>query len=153
MLFFLLLFLSGCSSVTNQQKSITNKEDNIYNNDYRINSKNIVAWINRLPGSQKPRFNVTGEISIFDYSGYNFKKVKIVKIFISQSNNLLYQFIPNVDYKVNASSIDVIFSTIKGFLLTPILEINNPIDLKILLSDETNNFEYIINNINIEEVH
>jgi len=149
---FYLLFLNGCSSSLSNIKTIALNEESIYDNDLRINIKQIYCWINRMPGA-KPRFNITGELNIFESSKFNFKNVTIKKIYIIQEGKEVYQFTPKIETDFIENKKSIIFSTIKGMLLSLQLNTSKNIDIKILLTDSNSKIDYFINNIAIEEVY
>ncbi|PIQ10997.1 MAG: hypothetical protein COW71_01490 [Ignavibacteriales bacterium CG18_big_fil_WC_8_21_14_2_50_31_20] len=147
-----LIILNGCSSSLPEIKNAEVGEKLIYENDLRINNKQIYCWVNKMPGD-KPRFNITGELNIFDDSEYNIKTVTIKTIFIMQDNKNVYQFTPNMETKFSGNIKIITFSTIKGMLLSLQLDTSKNVDIKILLTDSANEIEYFIHNIVIEEVH
>jgi len=147
-----LIILNGCSSSLPEIKNAEVGEKLIYENDLRINNKQIYCWVNKMPGD-KPRFNITGELNIFDDSEYNIKTVTIKTIFIMQDNKNVYQFTPNMETKFSGNIKIITFSTIKGMLLSLQLDTSKNVDIKILLTDSANEIEYFIQNIVIEEVH
>jgi len=147
-----LIILNGCSSSLPEIKNAEVEEKSIYENDLRINNKQIYCWVNKMPGD-KPRFNITGELNIFDDSEYNIKTVTIKTIFIMQDNKNVYQFTPNMETKFSGNIKIITFSTIKGMLLSLQLDTSKNVDIKILLTDSANEIEYFIHNIVIEEVH
>jgi len=147
-----LIILNGCSSSLPEIKNAEVEEKSIYENDLRINNKQIYCWVNKMPGD-KPRFNITGELNIFDDSEYNIKTVTIKTIFIMQDNKNVYQFTPNMETKFSGNIKIITFSTIKGMLLSLQLDTSKNVDIKILLTDSANEIEYFIQNIVIEEVH
>jgi len=153
--FIALLFLilgNGCSSSLPEIKNADVEEKSIYENDLRINNRQIYCWVNKMPGD-KPRFNITGELNIFDDSEYDIKTVTIKTIYIMQNNKVVYQFTPNMESKFSGNLKTITFSTIKGMLLSLQLDTNKNVDIKILLADNSNEIDYFIQNITIEEVH
>jgi hypothetical protein len=147
-----LIVLGGCSSPLPEIKKVEIEAKPIYENNLRINSKQVYCWVNRMPG-QKPRFNVTGELNIFEASDFNLKDVTIKKVFVIQNDVLVYQFTPKIDLNIDKNVKTIIFSTVKGLLLTMNLDSKKPVNIKILLSDSAKETEYLIENVAIEEVY
>jgi len=104
-----------------------------------------------MPG-QKPRFNVTGDLNIFEVSDFNLKDVTIKKVFVIQNDEIIYQFTPKIDLNIDKNVKTIIFSTVKGLLLTMNLDSKKHVNIKILLSDSAKETEYLIENVAIEEV-
>ncbi len=147
-----LCFLNSCSSSLPEIKEVPDEESSIYENNLRINTKQIYSWINRMPGS-KARFHVSGELELLENSEFDITTTKISKIKILQGGTEVYQFTPKYEIKEESGSRTITFSTIRGLLVSLMLDANETIDIKILLSDSTNNVEFIIPKVDIEEVH
>jgi len=151
-LFFIsLLFGSACSTSVPEIKTVEANKELVYKEDLRVNVKQIYCWINRMPG-QKPRFNVTGDLNIFEVSDFNLKDVTIKKVFVIQNDEIIYQFTPKIDLNIDKNVKTIIFSTVKGLLLTMNLDSKKHVNIKILLSDSAKETEYLIENVAIEEV-
>lgn len=148
---FLVILLYQCSSSLPEIKTAESKEDSIYKNNLRINTKQIYCWINRMPGS-KARFHVSGELKLLENSDYEIKNTSIKTIYIIQNNEVIYQFTPKVREEMYSNSKKIIFSTIRGLLLTLTLDSEKYFNVKIILSDSATEIEYIIPKVNVEEV-
>lgn len=144
-------FWNGCSSSIPEVKEISKVSKDIYSDSLRINTKDIYAWVNKMPG-QKARFHVTGKLQLFDNPEYDVNELMIKNISVIQDNMIIYQFNPKVEneYKENYKSI--IFSTIRGLLLSSIVDTKKEISLKIKLSDSSKDYFYKIDKISIAEV-
>ena len=147
-----IFLINGCSSSLPEIKVASGEEGAIYENDLRINAKQIYSWINRMPGS-KARFHISGEIELLENSEYDIANTTIKKVKVIQNNATIYQFTPKSEMNSNDDKKSILFSTIRGLLVSVILDPEKSIDLEILLSDSANEVEFIIPNINIEEVH
>ena len=150
--FLFIVFINGCSSSLPEVKKASEGEDSIYENDVRINVKQIYSWVNRMPGS-KPRFHISGELKVLEDSKYNINNITIKKIKITQFNNIVYNFTPKLDSKFNEDTKTIIFSTIRGLLVSAMLDSKKNIDVEILLSDSADEVIIKIPDISIEEVH
>ena len=147
-----LVFFEGCSSSLPEVNKIAEVEESIYENDVRINVKQIFSWVNRMPGS-KPRFHISGELEVLEDSKYNINNIIIKKIKIIQFNNVVYNFTPKVESKFNDETKTIIFSTIRGLLVSAMLDSKKNINVEILLSDSANEILLKIPSISIEEAH
>ncbi len=151
-MFFLAILWNGCSSSLPDAKKIQSNSEDIYVDSLRINTKEIYAWVNRMPG-QKPRFHVTGNLQIFEDTKYNLNNLIIEGVKVKQGANIIYQFTPTYEAKYLESFKSIVFSTVRGLLLLSTLDVNKDISITIKLSDSLNEIEYSINKIKIEEVH
>ena len=147
----LIIFVS-CSSSLPEIKNVADEESSIYENNLRINTKQIYSWINKMPGS-KARFHVSGELELLENSELDITTTKISKIKILQGGTEVYQFIPKYEMKKKGDIRIITFSTIRGLLVSIMLDAKKTIDIKIILTDSANDVEFIIPNVNIEEVH
>jgi hypothetical protein len=150
--FILSIIINGCSSSLPEIKKVASTESSIYDNDLRINTKQIYSWINRMPGS-KARFHISGELELLENSKYDVANTTIKKVKIIQNNTTIYQFTPKSEIKMENEIRVILFSTIRGLLVSTILESDKTIDVEIQLSDSANDFSYIITEVNIEEAH
>jgi len=150
--FLSIVFINGCSSSLPEVNKVAEVEESIYENDVRINVKQIFSWVNRMPGS-KPRFHISGELKVLEDSKYNINNIIIKKIKIVQFNNVVYNFTPKVESKFNDETKTIIFSTIRGLLVSAMLDSKKNINVEILLSDSANEILLKIPSISIEEAH
>ncbi len=148
----ILFLVSSCSSSLPEIKKVDTEESSIYENSLRINTKQIFSWVNRMPGS-KARFHISGELELLENSEFDIANTKISKIKIIQSGTEVYQFTPKYAIVEKEDARTITFSTIRGLLVSILLDASKTIDVKILLSDSANDVEFIIPNVNIEEVH
>ncbi len=151
LVFFLSLLVYQCSSSLPEVKTVDSAEETIYKNNLRINSKQIYCWVNKMPGS-KARFHVSGELELLDNSDYEIENTSIEMVEIIQNDETIYQFTPKVREEMHDNGKKIIFSTIRGLLLTLALDSKKSIDVKIFLSDSANEIKYIIPKVKIEEV-
>ena len=147
-----ILGINGCSSSVPEVKTVPKISEGIYKDDLRINVKKIYAWVNLMPGA-KARFHITGSIELLEDSEYDLKNVTIKKINIIQSKETIYQFTPKTKETFEQNKKSVVFSTIRGLLLTTILDREKSINVELLLSDSSNEIIYLIPNVEISEVH
>jgi len=153
--FILTLFilgLVGCSSSTLEIRKVEKISEGIYKDDLRINIKKIYAWVNLMPGS-KARFHITGSIELLEDSEYDLENVSIKKINIVQNKKSIYQFTPKMEEKLLENKKSILFSTIRGLLLTSALDREKGIDVKLLISDSSSEIIYLIPDVKISEVH
>ncbi|MDA3861717.1 MAG: hypothetical protein PF445_10860 [Melioribacteraceae bacterium] len=150
--FILSIIINGCSSSLPEIKKVASTESSIYDNDLRINTKQIYSWINRMPGS-KARFHISGELELLENSKYDVANTTIKKVKIIQNNTTIYQFTPKSEIKMENEIRVILFSTIRGLLVSTIFDSDKSIDVEIQLSDSANDFSYIITEVNIEEAH
>jgi hypothetical protein len=151
-LLVLFIISYGCSSLLPEIGKIDIEETSIYDNNLRINVRQIYSWINKMPGA-KPRFHTTGELELFEDSEYNINNITIKKIKIIQNNIAVYQFTPKLEIKMSNNSKTILFSTVKGLLLSSVIDSQKHIDVKIILSDSAEDINYVIPNVVIDEVH
>ena len=147
-----LFIINSCSSSLPEIKKFENEDSSIYENNLRINTKQLFSWINRMPGG-KARFHISGELELLESSELDITNTSISKIKIIQSGTEIYQFTPKYEITKKGNVRVITFSTIRGLLVSVLLDVSKTIDVKILLSDSANDVEFIIPNVNIEEVH
>lgn len=147
-----ILGITGCSSSVPEIKTVPKISEGIYKDDLRINVKQIYAWVNLMPGA-KARFHLTGSIELLDDSKYDLENVTIKEINIVQNKNSIYHFTPKIEETFVDNKKSFLFSTIRGLLLTSILDRNKSIDVELLISDSSNEIIYLIPNVEISEVH
>lgn len=150
----IILLWNACSSSIPEVIKVNpqEKESPIYDNNLRINTKQVYSWVNKMPGD-KARFNITGELLFFDDSDYDINNITIKKIFIIQNDVELYQFIPKLETTFSNNSKSILFSTVKGMLLSVQLDSDKSIDVKVILSDSNNEIEYFIKKVKVEEAY
>ena len=148
----ILFIVSSCSSSLPEIKKVDTEESSIYENSLRINTKQIFSWVNRMPGS-KARFHISGELELLENSEFDIANTTISKIKIIQSGTEVYQFTPKYEIEKKEDVRTITFSTIRGLLVSVLLDASETIDVKILLSDSATDVEFVIPNVNIEEVH
>ena len=147
-----ILGITGCSSSVPEVKRVPKISEGIYKDDLRINVKQIYAWVNLMPGA-KARFHLTGSIELLDDSAYDLENVTIKEINIVQNKNSIYHFTPKIEETFVNNKKSFLFSTIRGLLLTSILDRKKSIDIELLISDSSNEIIYLIPNVEISEVH
>lgn len=153
--FSIILFvflLVGCSSSIPETRTVAKISEEIYKNDLRINIKQIYAWVNLMPGA-KSRFHITGSIELLEDTEYDIENVTIKKINIIQNKNTIYQFTPKIEAKIEQNKKSFLFSTIRGLLLTSILNREKTIDVELLFSDSSSEIMHLIPNVEIYEAH
>ncbi|MBU1798720.1 MAG: hypothetical protein KKF21_10120, partial [Bacteroidetes bacterium] len=72
---------------------------------------------------------------------------------IIQNNNVLYQLTPKLESTFVNNSKSILFSTVKGMLVSIQLDSEKSIDVKVILSDNNNEIEYFIKKVKIEEAY
>jgi hypothetical protein len=147
-----IFFFVKCSSQVPEIRKIKKISEGIYSDSKRINVMKIYAWVNLMPGA-KPKFHITGSIELLDDSKYELKNLHIKKINIIQNDNAIYQITPKVEEKLLKSKKEFLFSTIRGLNYTTFLEKEKPIEVELEFSDSAVDFNYIIQDVKIEEVH
>ncbi len=153
-LYFILLivlFLFGCSSSVPQKEIGEVETELVYQDEIMLNVKKVYSWINAMPGADKPRFHVTGELEILESNNYDFKKLKIVRITILQNQKMIFMFKPTINEEVQHNKKKLIFSTVRGLLLNAAFHEKQPIDILIEFTDGSTEFKYSINNIPVEK--
>lgn len=143
------LYLS-CSSSVPQKEIGEVQEEEIYSEGFRINVKKAFCWINAMPGTEKPRFHVSGEVEVLDNSNYDFTKMEIRKITVLQDDKMIFMFTPEVAERIENSKKTFTFSTIRGLLLNAALNQKKPVNLMIQFNDGSDDQEYRIENVPIE---
>ena len=146
-------FLWECSTPLPEVREIKKTESSVYKNDMKINSKRIYVWVNKMPGvGSKPRLHATGELDFFEDTHYNLKNIEIKKVSILQNNEIIYMFSPSTEVKFEKNKKVILFSTVKGLLLSSQLDTKKKITLKILLSDGEEEINFFISDVEIHEV-
>jgi len=145
--------LWSCSTPLPEVRGVKKTDDAIYESNLRIYAKRIYVWINRMPGAnRKDRLHVTGELDFFDDTHYNLKTIKIKEIKILQKDEIIYQFSPLTEVKYVGEKKEILFSTVKGLLLSARMDTGKKIKLKIHLFDGENDMFFLIPDVKINEV-
>ena len=100
-----------------------------------------------MPGIEKPRFHVSGEVEVLDNSNYDFREMEIKKVTVIQDKKMVFMFTPEVVENVMDNKKSFTFSTIRGLLLNAGLDKKNSVNLLMNFNDGYEDQEYIIENI------
>ena len=149
-LFVISLLFNSCSSSIPQKEIGVVETEIIYKDEIRLNVSKIYSWINAMPGL-KPRFNVSGELEIFDNFNYELKNLKIVKVTVLQNQKMIFIFTPTIKEDLQVDKKTILFSTIRGLLLNAALNQDKSIDISIDFDDGSTEFNHVIQNVKIEE--
>lgn len=118
-----------------------------------VTIKKLYAWVDLMPGSE-PRFNISGDLTFVNKPGINLDKLKLKYIKIYQNKNRIFFIKPTTRENVpDNSDLKILFSTIKGMILTPGFNYNKQIDVKLIFVDDGDEFEKVIENVPIEKVY
>ncbi len=145
-----ILVLAGCSSSVPQKEIGEVEPEIIYKDEIRLNVKSIFSWINAMPGPEKPRFHVTGELEILESSNYDLEHIKITKVTILQDQRMVFMFRPKIQEVLSKNKKTLTFSTIRGLLLNAGLNQKKPIDIVFDFDDGSTEIKYVIKNVKIE---
>ena len=145
------LILAGCSSSVPQKEIGEVETELVYQDEIMLNVKKVFSWINAMPGPEKPRFHVTGELEILESNNYDYKNLKIVRITILQNQKMIFMFKPTVKEELLKKKKDLIFSTVRGLLLNAAFNEKQTIDIVIEFTDGSTDFKYTISNISVEK--
>ncbi len=140
----------SCSSSVPQKEIGEVQIEEIYTEEFRINVKKAFCWINAMPGTEKPRFHVSGQVEVLDNSNYDFKNMGIRKVTVLQDDKMIFMFTPEVAETIEKNKITFTFSTIRGLLLNAALNQKEPVNLIMQFNDGSEDQEYRIENVPIE---
>lgn len=162
-IFFLitLVLLVRCSSdVTKKERKETKTEKLEISIEKPVNELNlevngIACWINAMPGTDEPKFHVTGDFVIPSSDNYKLDEIKIKTVVISQDEKKIYYIRPTQDFDLQKAinKKRIRFSTIKGLRIESGLNKNKSANIEIIFTDNKNKFSYFLNNIKIEEAY
>ncbi len=156
--FILLLLIAGCSSDETIKKGEKEFDtDELFSADLNVKFNEVFSWINMMPGPKaEPRFNITGEIELYESDKYNLESIKLAIINIYQNDELIYSIKPEVRVDDNLSTDKMkflIFSTIKGMLIENSLDTETVIDAKFIFGQDDDKYSYLIKNIKIDKAY
>ena len=143
-------FNLSCSTSVPQKEIGETQIEEIYSDELKINVKKAFCWINAMPGIEKPRFHVSGEVEVLDNSNYDFREMEIKKVTVIQDKKMVFMFTPEVVENVMDNKKSFTFSTIRGLLLNAGLDKKNSVNLLMNFNDGYEDQEYIIENVSIE---
>jgi len=152
----LMLLFVQCSSIKiDREKQTEKKEIQIYTPTMNLKVINSDCWVDLMPGRQR-RFHVSGRLEILNSIKYDLKLVKLKFIKLYQSKKLIYKIIPfiQIDKKLSSKKNEVIiYSTLRGLLLTKDLDLNKKVNLKFIFYEGSNRFDYKLEGITIKKVY
>ena len=150
-IFVSITVLIGCASKVEQGRIL----------NIEVKPQMAKAWINLMPGTSKPTFNLIGEVEIKNKSDVTISDLTVRKITILQNNSKLFDFQPDFN-EVNLSPIiDFIpgkvriyaFKTKKGIVDFDNLNPNINISFDIEFTSDGGKFIKRINNIKVNKVY
>lgn len=163
-LFYLaILFVSSCSSDVSKESTDSNDskkevvaEVSKKNNDLQIEISSLSSWVNLMPGSEKPKFHISGDIAVLSSEEYELNVISIKSIVISQQNKEIYFIRPaqeEGDLLQSAKTKQIRFSTLKGLILIDDLDSDLPVDVEFIFTDDNKEYSYYIDNLIIEKAY
>jgi len=152
-----LVFLTNCSTTKVVKNGITEKSEERLSkslNTIDVYVDKIYSWINLMPGAE-PRFNISGEFKVLKSKNYSIKDMELDLVKIYQKGREVYTIKPTSRTIVNnkKGKMKVMFSTIKGLMLTPELNSKEKVDVKLIFRKDTDLYQYLIKNVPIEKVY
>ena len=151
------VFLTNCSTTKVVKNGSTEKSEVTLGkslNTIDVYVDKIYSWINLMPGTE-PRFNISGEFKVLKSKNYSIKDMELDLVKIYQKGREVYTIKPTSRTIVNnkKGKMKVMFSTIKGLMLTPELNSKEKVDVKLIFRQDTDLYQYLIKNVPIEKVY
>jgi len=153
----LAVFLFSCTSEKKTMKDGVKETDELTSVELNVKFNEIYSWINLMPGPKaKPRFHITGELEVYESGAYEIDKLNLTQINIYQNSEVVYSIKPEVrqDEKLSNDKMRfLIFSTIRGLLITEKLNTNIPVDAKFIFEYDDNMYSYFVKDVKIEKAY
>ncbi len=135
----------------------TGKEDlqvqKIFIQQVNLKLDEIHCWLNVMPGGGS-RFNVSGRLVLLPSTKYDLRSTDLEKVSVAQGGKEIYLIKPTVTVlSQNNEAKKVAFSTIRGLELSPELNAEKTITLKLIFVDGSDHFSYEIENVKIEKAY
>ena len=152
-----MVFLTNCSTTKVVKNGGSEKYEETLGkslNSVDVYVDKIYSWINLMPGAE-PRFNISGEFKVLKSKNYSIKDMELDLVKIYQKGREVFTIKPTsrtiIDKK--KGRMKVMFSTIKGLMLTPELNSKEKVDIKLVFRQDTDLYQYLIKNVPIEKVY
>ena len=151
------VFLTNCSTTKVEKegsKELAPEAIEKSMNSINVHVDKIYSWINLMPGAE-PRFNISGEFKVVKSKNYKIQDMELELVKIYQKNKEVFMIKPTsrstTDKKKN--KMRIMFSTIKGLMLTPQLNTKGKINVQLIFRQDTDQYQYLIKNVPIEKVY
>lgn len=153
----LLFIFASCTSDEVTKKDESDYDVEMFTPELKVEFKEVYSWINLMPGPDaQARFNITGEIEIFQSSDYDFSRMNLTLIKIFQNKELIYTIKPEIrsdDKRSTTESKFIIFGTVRGMLPDPKLDTERVIDAQFIFEEEDELYSYLIKNVKIDKAY
>ena len=153
-----ILLSAGCSSDETVKKNVDEIENGeIVSEELNVEFSGVYCWINLMPGPKaEPRFNITGEIKLFESPEYSLDSIILSAINIYQNSKLIYSIDPVIRIDDNLSTDQmkfIIFSTIKGMLIDVNLDSETVVDASFIFEQDNEKYSYLVKDIKIDKAY
>jgi hypothetical protein len=111
-----------------------------------------VSWVNLMPGA-KPKFHISGKISLLKGKNYNIKSTTLKFIKVFQNGKEIYFIKPKIREEIKDNEKNYLFSTISGLSIVKELDTKKKVDFEFIFMDGKKDLIYQIKNVELQEVH
>ena len=148
----LVLLVFACTENKEIEKTKI-KVNDLFVQQVNLRVEQIHSWLNAMPGSGT-KFNISGKVSILPSTKYDFETLELKNILVEQNGQQIYLINPTVEVlNKTESEKQIAFSTIKGLGITPGLNTDKDVAIKLLFFDGSDEFAYEVDNVKIEKIY
>lgn len=157
LIFLTVVLFFSCSSSDKTIKTKTETEElkDIFTQEVKANFIELNVWVNLMPNAEN-RFHISGIVEVFENFKYDINFINLKDIEVKQDQNIIYILTPIIQLDPDLSTDTkktFRFSTTKGLLLTPEVNIDNPCNLEFNFDDGNELYTYLIDNVKIEKTY
>jgi len=152
-----LLFIFSCSATKVTKNTGDGEEEKYVEKEtstiLKLDVNKLYAWLNLMPGSE-PRFNISGDLDISFSKDYNLDNLKLKYVKVYQNNREIFYIQPTTrENKTKDSIKNILFSTLKGMILTPGFNPDKKVDVNLIFDDDGEELINSIKGIKVEKVY
>ena len=141
--------------ITKDEETKVEIEEEIEVPEIKVDVNELYCWVDLMPGGPN-RFQISGDVTVSDSYKFDLKFIKLKSIQILQNSKQIFSIRPKVkleDNPITKEGKNFVFSTIKGLSLSPIYNIDLPVDVKIIFIENDDEFEFNIFKQSVEKVY
>jgi len=120
--------------------------------DVNLSVEKNVSWVNLMPGT-RPKFHISGKISLLEGDNYNLKTTNLKYIKVFQNGKEIYFVKPKIREEIKDNMKNYLYSTISGLSIVKELDTKKNVDFEFVFKDGKKELIYQIKNVELQEVH
>ena len=120
--------------------------------DVNLSVEKNVSWVNLMPGT-RPKFHISGKISLLEGDNYNLKTTNLKYIKVFQNGKEIYFVKPKIREEIKDNVKNYLYSTISGLSIVKELDTKKNVDFEFVFKDGKKELIYQIKNVELQEVH